>query len=61
MPHLSEYERETIIHWNEESKRAEVYTCSEPIMRRCERLGFKKMDEEHFSRRGWRRSAIQDF
>lgn len=46
--HLSKYEKETIISWNEEGARVEIYTCSKPVMRRCERLDFKQVDEQHF-------------
>ena len=46
--HLTKHEKETIITWNEESDKAEIYTCSKPVMRRCEKLGFEQIDEQRF-------------
>lgn len=49
--YLTKYEKETIITWNEESDKAEIYTCSAPIMRKCEKLGFKQIDEQRFQKK----------
>ena len=48
--HLTKHEKETIITWSEESDKAEIYTCSKPVMRRCERLGFEQIDEQRFTK-----------
>jgi hypothetical protein len=35
---LSKYERETIITYNEESDRADIYTCSRTVMHKLDKL-----------------------
>ena len=36
--HLTNYERETIITYNEADKTAQVYTCSRPLIRKLDEL-----------------------
>jgi hypothetical protein len=38
---LNNYEKETIILWNEAEKTAEVYTCSKSMMRKMDELAEK--------------------
>lgn len=48
--HITREERETVITWDESSDRVTIYTCSKPIMRRCEKLGFNQIDEQHLTK-----------
>jgi hypothetical protein len=41
---LSKWEKETIINFNEEKLMASIYTCSKSIIKRCEKLGLKLVD-----------------
>jgi hypothetical protein len=41
---LSKWERETIINFNEEELMASIYTCSKSVIKRCEKLGLKLVD-----------------
>ena len=36
--HLTRYERETTIHFNEAEDTAIVYTCSKPVMNKLDKL-----------------------
>lgn len=41
---LTNYERETIVTWNCEESKAEVYTCNSAEWLRAKRLGWKEID-----------------
>ena len=47
MYRLSNYERETIINYNEAEGRASVYTCNQALRRKLEKLAQERPDECH--------------
>ncbi len=48
--HLSKYEQETIISFNEEYKTANVYTHNKALSRKLEKLAVDRPEECHFAR-----------